>query len=66
MENAIKISKVYTGRTDILVFSHAYHGRTQMTMSMTYKEDPYKKGFGPFIDNIHRIEFRLKSLMRKL
>ena len=41
VENAIKISKVYTGRTDILVFSHAYHGRTQMTMSMTYKEDPW-------------------------
>ena len=61
VENAIKISKVYTGRTDILVFSHAYHGRTQMTMSMTYKEDPYKKGFGPFIDNVHRVEFPIKK-----
>ena len=57
VENAIKVSKIYTGRTDILVFSHAYHGRTQMTMSMTYKEDPYKKGFGPFLDNIHRMNF---------
>ena len=57
VENAIKVSKTYTGRTDIMVFSHAYHGRTQMTMSMTHKEDPYKKGFGPFIDNIHRIDF---------
>ena len=28
-----------------------------MTMSMTYKEDPYKKGFGPFLDNIHRMNF---------
>ena len=28
-----------------------------MTMSMTYKIDPYKKGFGPFLSNIHRIEF---------
>ena len=26
-------------------------------MSMTYKEDPYKKGFGPFLPNIHRLEF---------
>ena len=57
VENAIKISKTYTGRSDILVFSHAYHGRTQMTMSMTYKEDPYKKGFGPFLDNVHRVDF---------
>ena len=57
VENAVKISKSYTGRSGILVFSHAFHGRTQMTMSMTYKEDPYKKGFGPFLPNIHRLEF---------
>ena len=62
VENAVKISKSFTGRNSILVFSHAFHGRTQMTMSMTYKEDPYKKGFGPFIPNIHRVEFPEKDL----
>ena len=62
VENAIKISKSYTGRNGILVFSHAYHGRTQMTMSMTYKIDPYKKGFGPFLSNIHRLEFPEHSI----
>ena len=62
VENAVKISKLFTGRNSIMVFSHAFHGRTQMTMSMTYKEDPYKKGFGPFISNIHRVEFPEKEL----
>ena len=57
VENAVKIAKSYTGRKGILVFSHAFHGRTLMAMSMTYKEDPYKKGFGPFVPNIHRLEF---------
>ena len=57
IENAVKISKSFTGRNGILVFSHAFHGRTQMAMSMTFKEDPYKKGFGPFLPNIHRLEF---------
>ena len=57
VENAVKIAKSYTGRNGILVFSHAFHGRTLMAMSMTYKEDPYKKGFGPFVPNIHRLEF---------
>ena len=57
VENAVKISKSFTGRSGVLVFSHAFHGRTQMTMSMTYKKDPYKKGFGPFLSNIHRLEF---------
>ena len=57
VENAVKIAKSYTGRKGILVFSHAFHGRTLLAMSMTYKEDPYKKGFGPFVPNIHRLEF---------
>ncbi len=57
VENAVKISKSFTGRNGVLVFSHAFHGRTQMTMSMTYKNDPYKKGFGPFLSNIHCLEF---------
>ena len=57
IENAVKISKSHTGRNGVLVFSHGFHGRTQMTMSMTYKDDPYKKGFGPFVPNIRRLEF---------
>ncbi len=33
-----------------------------MTMSMTYKVDPYKKGFGPFLSNIQRLEFPEHSI----
>tara|TARA_Y100000590_G_scaffold226365_1_gene255744 strand:- start:5111 stop:6376 length:1266 start_codon:yes stop_codon:yes gene_type:complete len=66
VENAVKISKSFTGRGGVLVFSHAFHGRTQMTMSMTYKDDPYKKGFGPFVSNINRVEFPEKTLNMKL
>ena len=62
VENSVKISKSFTGRSGILVFSHGFHGRTQMTMSMTYKEDPYKKGFGPFLANIYRLDFPDRSL----
>ena len=28
VENAVKIARSYTNRTGVLVFSHAYHGRT--------------------------------------
>ena len=62
VENAVKISKSYTKKTGVIVFSHGYHGRTQMTMSMTYKENPYKKGFGPFVQNIHRLDFPEEDL----
>ena len=57
VENAVKISKSYTGRNGVLVFSHGFHGRTQMTMSMTYKENPYKKGFGPFASEVFRLPY---------
>ncbi|MBH51485.1 MAG: 4-aminobutyrate--2-oxoglutarate transaminase [Candidatus Marinimicrobia bacterium] len=57
VENAVKISRSYTKRTGILVFSEAYHGRTLMTMTMTYKEDPYKKGFGPFASEVFRLPY---------
>ena len=57
VENAIKVSRSYTKRTGILVFSEAYHGRTLMTMTMTYKEDPYKKGFGPFVSEVYRLPY---------
>jgi len=57
VENAVKISKTYTGREGVLVFSDAFHGRTLMTMTMTYKDDPYKKGFGPFAPQVHCLPF---------
>src|SRR3984957_6389045 len=47
-ENAVKIARHATGRNAVVVFDHAYHGRTNLTMAMTAKNMPYKEGFGPF------------------
>src|SRR5690606_18117486 len=54
VENAVKIARVYTGRPAVVVFDHAYHGRTNLTMAMTAKNMPYKQGFGPFAGEIYR------------
>lgn len=54
VENAVKIARVATGRPAVLVFDHAFHGRTLMTMTMTSKVVPYKKGFGPFAPEVYR------------
>jgi 4-aminobutyrate aminotransferase/4-aminobutyrate aminotransferase/(S)-3-amino-2-methylpropionate transaminase len=48
VENAIKVSRAYTGRSGIIAFNGAFHGRTMYTMALTGKVDPYKIGFGPF------------------
>lgn len=57
LENAVKIARHATGRTEVIVFDNAYHGRTMMTMAMTAKEMPYKAGFGPFPGHVHRAPF---------
>jgi 4-aminobutyrate aminotransferase/(S)-3-amino-2-methylpropionate transaminase len=55
VENAIKIARHYTKRQAIIVFEHAYHGRTNLTMALTAKNLPYKDGFGPFANEIYRV-----------
>ena len=57
VENAVKITHVVTGRTDVVVFEHAFHGRSLLTMAMTAKEIPYKAGFGPFPGEVHRTPY---------
>ncbi len=55
VENAVKIARHATGREAVVVFDHAYHGRTNLTMAMTAKNMPYKQGFGPFAGEVYRV-----------
>jgi 4-aminobutyrate aminotransferase/(S)-3-amino-2-methylpropionate transaminase len=57
VENAIKIARYATGRSGVVAFSGAFHGRTMMTMALTGKVMPYKKGFGPFPAEIFHSTF---------
>ncbi|MFB9237853.1 4-aminobutyrate--2-oxoglutarate transaminase [Plantactinospora siamensis] len=54
VENAVKIARHATGRPAVVVFEHAYHGRTNLTMALTAKNMPYKHRFGPFAGEIYR------------
>jgi 4-aminobutyrate aminotransferase/(S)-3-amino-2-methylpropionate transaminase len=55
VENAVKVARAYTKRPAVVVFEHAYHGRTNLTMGMTGKNMPYKHSFGPFAPEIYRV-----------
>ncbi len=57
VENAVKIARKYTKRSELVTFTGAFHGRTSLTMALTSKVKPYKHGFGPFPTGIHRAEF---------
>jgi 4-aminobutyrate aminotransferase / (S)-3-amino-2-methylpropionate transaminase / 5-aminovalerate transaminase len=53
IENAVKIARAATGRSAVVVFDRAFHGRTNLTMAMTSKL-VYKQGFGPLATDVHR------------
>ena len=55
VENLVKIARRATGRSAVVVFDHAYHGRTNLTMALTAKNLPYKDGFGPFAPEVYRV-----------
>ncbi|OXB92052.1 4-aminobutyrate--2-oxoglutarate transaminase [Parageobacillus galactosidasius] len=57
VENAVKIARKYTERQAVLSFTGGYHGRTLLTMSLTSKVMPYKKGFGPFAPEVYKLPF---------
>ncbi len=53
VENAVKIARKYTGRSEVAVLHHGYHGRTNLTASMNYNMHPYGTGFGPLAGSVH-------------
>jgi 4-aminobutyrate aminotransferase/(S)-3-amino-2-methylpropionate transaminase len=57
VENAIKVARSYTGRSGVIAFSGGFHGRTMMSLALTGKVAPYKKGFGPFPAEIFHLPF---------
>jgi 4-aminobutyrate aminotransferase/(S)-3-amino-2-methylpropionate transaminase len=53
VENGVKIARKHTRRAGVAVLDHGYHGRTNLTMAMTFKAMPYGAGFGPFAGDIY-------------
>jgi 4-aminobutyrate aminotransferase-like enzyme len=57
-------SRVATGRTAVIAFDHAFHGRTNLTMALTAKVVPYKDGFGPLAPEVYRAALDLDDVRR--
>ena len=55
VENAVKLVRKATRKNGIVVFDHAYHGRTNLTYSMNFKAAPYGNGFGPMAGSIQHV-----------
>jgi 4-aminobutyrate aminotransferase/(S)-3-amino-2-methylpropionate transaminase len=57
VENAVKFARAYTGRSAVVCFEGAFHGRTLLSLTMTSKTHPYKAGLGPFAPEVYRLPF---------
>ncbi|KAB2969411.1 4-aminobutyrate--2-oxoglutarate transaminase [Zoogloea sp.] len=57
VENAIKLARAYTGRSALIAFNGAFHGRTMYSLALTGKVDPYKTGFGPMAPEVYHAPF---------
>lgn len=57
VENAVKIARLATGRTAVIAFTGAFHGRSLLTMALTGKVTPYKRDFGALGGDVFRIPF---------
>jgi acetylornithine/N-succinyldiaminopimelate aminotransferase len=56
VEGAVKLSKRYSGRTEIIAFRNAYHGSTQGALSILGNEE-LKNAFRPLVPDIRHLEF---------
>ena len=56
VENAIKIARQATGKSGILCYTGAFHGRSMMAMTLTAKTGN-KLGCGPFAGEVYRLDF---------
>lgn len=57
IENAVKIARHHTGRSGVIAFSGAFHGRTLLGMALTGKVVPYKAGFGTLPGDVYHLPF---------
>jgi 4-aminobutyrate aminotransferase/(S)-3-amino-2-methylpropionate transaminase len=61
VENAVKIARAATGRSAVIAFGGAFHGRTLFALALTGKANPYKQGLGPIPGDVYRVPFPLAS-----
>lgn len=57
MENALKLARAFTGRTGVIAFEGAFHGRTLATLALTGKTKPYKTGLGPLPGPVYHLPY---------
>lgn len=65
IEGAIKLTRRYTGRTEIIAAHHAYHGNTMGSLSLMGYEER-KGAFRPLIPDVSFIHFNIAAELKRI
>jgi len=57
VEGALKLARRATGRTEIIAFLGAFHGRTYGAVTLTASKARYHTGMGPFLPGVHHVRY---------
>ena len=57
VEAAMKLARIYTGRSQFIAFTNAFHGRTLGALSLTASKPVQRRGFGPLIPGVTHIPY---------
>jgi 4-aminobutyrate aminotransferase len=57
IEGALKLARQATGRSDVIVFSGGFHGRTSGAMALTSSKGKYRGGYAPLPSGVHIAPF---------
>jgi 4-aminobutyrate aminotransferase-like enzyme len=66
IDNAIKISRVHTKKSNIISMNKGFHGRTISALSITSSNTVCKQGISPLIPNIYFCENMTKDSLDKV
>lgn len=57
IESAIKVTRKFTGKNNIIVMQGSYHGRTYGSAALTKSKVIYAEGVGPVMPGVHTTPF---------
>jgi 4-aminobutyrate aminotransferase len=57
IEAALKLSRYHTGRSRVVAFRGAFHGRTYGALSLGASKAVHRRGFGPLVPGIHHVPY---------
>ena len=57
VEGALKLARKATGRSEVIAFRGAFHGRTYGALTLTASKAKYHAGIGPLLPGVHHVEY---------